>query len=67
MVDTLASEALANNARDIMMVGHMPHIQGLLCLLVEGTSEGTTSFPAHGIVALETRDSGWVERWSLDG
>ena len=67
MVDKLASEALANHARDIMVVGHMPHIQGLLCLLVERTSEGTTSFPEHGMVALEMRDSGWVERWNLDG
>ena len=49
----LSSEASADDPRDIMLVGHMPHIQRLLSLLVEGTSDGTTTFPAHGIVALE--------------
>lgn len=63
----LSSEASADDPRDIMLVGHMPHIQRLLSLLVEGTSDGTTTFPAHGIVALEPKDREWVECWRLEG
>ncbi len=67
MADEMTAEASVAQARDIMLVGHMPNIHRLLCLLVEGTTEGTIQFPAHGIVALEYGDAGWVERWRLEG
>ena len=64
--DTMADQ-LTRETRDIMLVGHMPHIERLLRLCVDGSAEGTTSFPMHGIVALEMVDSRWVPRWQLDG
>ena len=62
MVDQLVRET-----RDIMLVGHMPHIERLLRLLLKGNTEGTAAFPAHGIVALEPIDRRWVERWRIEG
>jgi phosphohistidine phosphatase len=52
-------DVVAGDPRDIMLVGHMPHIARLLELLV-GRGEG---FPAHGLVALKREDSGWSEEW----
>ena len=66
MADRLAGDASANDASNIMLVGHMPHIQRLLRLLLEGTSEGITAFPTHGIVALEPKNQNWVECWRLE-
>ena len=47
------ADELVGETRDIMLVGHMPNIERLLRLLIEGSAEGIASFPAHGIVALE--------------
>ena len=49
-----------------MLVGHMPHIEKLLRLLVEESSDGATVFPVHGIVALTPQTQKWVESWRLD-
>ena len=48
--------------RDVMIAGHMPHLTGLLHLLVENEP-----FPQHGMVALEYDDAGetWMEIWRL--
>ncbi len=67
IAEKLAGEASADDPRDIMLVGHMPHIQRLLGLLVAGTNDGTMTFPAHGFVALEPKGHGWVECWRLEG
>lgn len=61
MADTLVGET-----RELMLVGHMPHIERLLWLLVEGNSEGGVVFPPHGIVALEPRGDRWTESWRLE-
>ncbi len=61
------ADELMGETRDIMLVGHMPNIEQLLRLLIEGSAEGTTAFPAHGIVALEAIDTRWVERWRIEG
>ena len=54
------------NERDIMLVGHMPHIDRLRSLLCPaGSASGTTAFPQHGVVALERTSTGWQERWRL--
>jgi phosphohistidine phosphatase SixA len=50
-----------------MLVGHVPHIERLLCLLIEGNAEGTTAFPVQGIVALEHMGDRWLERWRIQG
>ena len=60
------ADLLVGETRDIMLVGHMPHIERLLRLLVDGSAEGTTAFPMHGVVALEATDDRWVECWRLE-
>ena len=50
--------------RDVMLVGHMPHIDRLLRRLL-GEDEGLSPFPVNGLVALERVDEAWVERWRL--
>ena len=54
------------DARSILIVGHMPHLPGLLSLLrpLEGAAPG---FPLHGCVALEPEGDHWIELWRLDG
>ena len=54
-------DVLDDDPRDIMLVGHMPHLARLLAVLLEST-EGAP-FPAHGLVALERSANGWVELW----
>ena len=60
------ADALMGETRDVMLVGHMPHIERLLRLLVDGSIDGATVFPVHGIVALTPQNHRWVESWRLD-
>jgi phosphohistidine phosphatase len=62
------AETLIGESRDIMLVGHMPHLALLLRLLVRGKPEANVpDFPLHGIVELQsTNDPAqdkqtWVE------
>lgn len=64
------AETLNGERRDIMLVGHMPHLALLMRLLVSGeTEQGAPDFPPHGIVELESKDAAaqdqqkWVEVW----
>ena len=59
------ADTLVGETRDIMLVGHMPHIDRLLRLLVENNGGDVTPFPAHGIVTLESSDDAWAECWRL--
>ena len=61
------ADELMGETRHIMLVGHIPNIERLLRLLIEGSAQGTTAFLAHGIVALETIETRWVERWRIEG
>jgi phosphohistidine phosphatase len=56
--------ALQRESRDVMLVGHMPHLDRLLASL---TRHPDFAFPQHGLVAVETDDSGvtWREVWRL--
>jgi phosphohistidine phosphatase len=56
MRDTLLAET-----RDVLLVGHMPHIAALLRELAPTSAE----FPLHGLVALEFDNEtiGWTELW----
>ena len=59
-------DELAGESRSILIVGHMPHLDRLLHLLLQSDA-GTSAagFPLHGCVALE-RDAGrWKEIWRL--
>ena len=57
-------DRLRHEPRDIMLVGHYPHLPALLELLV-GTA---VPFPAHGIVTLRTDDEGesFTEEWRIE-
>lgn len=48
--------------RDIMLVGHMPHLQRLLEVLTR-RGQAASAFPAHGCVAMEPHDRLWREAW----
>jgi phosphohistidine phosphatase len=59
-------DRLIGETRDVMIVGHMPHLPKLLRLLRGEDSEtSATTFPQHGIVALEADGERWKEVWRL--
>ena len=50
-------DELAAETRDVLLVGHMPHIARLARML----SPGSDAFPLHGMMAFERReDGGWT-------
>jgi phosphohistidine phosphatase len=57
-------ERLVGEARDVMMVGHWPHLPRLLAMLLGRTD---VEFPRHGFVALTRSEDGkgWLESWRL--
>lgn len=58
-------DRLFGETRDLMLVGHMPHLERLLRLMT-GRDEPTTAiFPLHGMTALESEGDGWKERWRI--
>jgi phosphohistidine phosphatase len=60
-------DRLRGESRDVMVVGHFPHLPGLLALLTPGAGGAASAFPPHGIVALGSDDAGdtWRELWRL--
>lgn len=54
-------DAVDGETRQIVLVGHMPHMARLYRLLV-GPEDRPADFPQHGLVALEQQD-GWREVW----
>ena len=59
-------DRLRGEPRDIMIVGHFPHLPQLLALL-RGAAESSVDFPKHGVVALASDDEGdtWRELWHV--
>ena len=55
-------DRLRAEARDVLIAGHFTHLPRLLTLLV-----GRDDFPAHGMIALESRNDGetWEEKWRV--
>ena len=52
---------LEGDADDTMLVGHLPHLERLVGLLVTGKADtAVAGFPPGGLVALERADRGWV-------
>ncbi len=58
-------DRLRGEMRDLMIVGHFPHLPLLLAALL---ATDTATFPQHGVVALESQDAGesWSEAWRLE-
>lgn len=50
-------DRLRGEARDVMVVGHFPHMPRLLALCLGGPDAQAT-FPLHGLVALVSDDAG---------
>ena len=61
-------DRLRGESRNVMLVGHYPHLPALLKLLTDGRGGTLGSFPPHGLVALETENGGetWREVWRLE-
>jgi len=60
-------DELAGESRSILIVGHMPHLDRLLRLLLQGDPAASTvsTFPLHGCVALERDAERWKEIWRV--
>ncbi len=58
----ILADRLAGETRDILLVGHMPHIARLLRRLLGRVGEDV-EFPLHGVVALEPEAGGDPTRW----
>lgn len=59
-------DMLAGESREVMLVGHLPHLPRLLDLLVGDTPRAVPAeFPLHGIVALANADGSWTEVWRI--
>ena len=60
-------DLLQGETRDVMLVGHMPHLDRLLRQLTQTDDEPRARwFPPKGVVAVERTETGWVERWRLE-
>ena len=59
-------ERLSGETRELMLVGHMPNLPRLLRLMIgEDPDTSATTFPLHGIVALEAEGNRWKETWRI--
>jgi phosphohistidine phosphatase len=60
------ADSVAGDAREIMLVGHFPHLPRLLAFLLTGDLEAAPAdFPVHGMVAIEEVSGTWEEKWRL--
>ena len=54
---------LQEGTDDVMLVGHLPHLERLAGFLVTGDAErAVAGFPAGGLVGLKRTDDGWGVR-----
>ena len=59
-------ERLSGETREVMLVGHMPHLPRLLRLLIgEDPETSIVGFPLHGMVALEAAGDRWKDVWRI--
>jgi phosphohistidine phosphatase len=56
------ADVIIGEERDVMLVGHMPHL-GRLLVLLHRDGGAAREFPLHACVALEQRNGGWTEVW----
>jgi phosphohistidine phosphatase len=59
-------DRFVGETRDLMLVGHMPHLERLVRLMT-GVDEQSAaiSFPLHGMIALEPDGERWREAWRI--
>jgi len=60
-------DRLLGETRDILLVGHFPHLPRLLALLLGHPESSGPDFPSHGMVALVADEPAqtWAEDWRL--
>jgi phosphohistidine phosphatase len=60
-------DRLIGETRDILLVGHFPHLPRLLALLLERSEAMAPEFPVHGVVALigDGDATTWTEDWRM--
>ena len=58
-------DLIVRDARDVMLVGHMPSLPAIHALLLGPRAALAGSFPPHGLVAIAADGDGWHERWRL--
>jgi len=64
-VETLARK-LADESRDVMLVGHLPHLSRLAALLITGEADReVVQFRNSGVVCLGRDDDAWTLRWAV--
>ena len=56
---------LVGETREVMVVGHMPHLPRVLGSLTTGDDEAHADFPLHGLVVLARQGEStmWAELW----
>ena len=65
------ADLLQVETRDVMLVGHMPHLDRLRRRLIRlcddaHAAQETGAFPVNGLVAVERTETVWAERWRLE-
>ena len=61
----IADRLLAEDS-EVLVAGHMPHLASLLRLLLANDAHVPgVEFPAHAVVALESRGGRWLELWRV--
>lgn len=59
-------ERLHGSQRDVVLVGHMPHLSRLASLLLTGDPEAeVVSFANGGVVALGLEEGHWALKWAI--
>ena len=58
------ADQLGVETRDVLLVGHMPHLERLFRRLI-GEMPSVECFPQNGLVAIERTETDWEERWRL--
>ena len=64
-VEALARK-LVDESRDVMLVGHLPHLSRLAALLITGDADREiVQFRNSGVVCLGREDGAWTLRWAV--
>ena len=58
-------DRLFGEMRDLILVGHMPHLERLLRVMTGAGEQTTAGFPLHGMIALEPHGDVWRETWRI--
>ncbi len=64
---SLTKAALEASGRSLIVVGHLPHLNRLAAMLLNGNSSGQViDFPTACVVCLSRRKQDWKVNWTMD-